>query len=65
MPDLIASMLFGSVGFVAFMYGKRQMLPKTMVLGVLLMVYPYFISNTVAVYLIGASLTGAVFLFRD
>ena len=65
MANMIASMLFGAVGFVAFLYGKRQMLPKTMVIGGLLMAYPYFITNTLAVYLIGASLTGALFLFRE
>jgi hypothetical protein len=65
MWNLIGGVLFGAVGFVAFVHGKRQMLPRVMALGALLMVYPYFVSNTAALYFIGAVLSLALFLWRD
>lgn len=62
---LICGVLFGGIGFVAFVYGKKRASFKPMVIGVLLMGYPYFISNAVALYLIGIILTAALFIFRD
>ena len=38
---LFASMLFGAVGLGAFLYGKKMVLFKPMVIGVVLMAYPY------------------------
>ncbi|MEY2540218.1 MAG: hypothetical protein QOG67_3958 [Verrucomicrobiota bacterium] len=64
MPNLIAGMIFGSIGFVAFTYGKRLDLWKPMFCGLALMVYPYFIGNTVAVFVIGILGTAALFLVR-
>ena len=63
--NLIGWTLFGAVGFVAFVYGKRQSAVKTMLLGVMLMAYPYFVSNTLAMYAVGVALTAALFIFRD
>jgi hypothetical protein len=42
---LLVSLLIGSIGFVCFAYGKRQQRFPQMVAGVLLSVYPYFVSN--------------------
>lgn len=36
---LIGSLLFGAIGFAAFMYGKKMALWKPLVLGLVLMVY--------------------------
>src|SRR5207248_8139524 len=46
--NLIGGFVFGSIGFVAFVYGKRMNLWKPMFLGIALMVYPYFVSNDAA-----------------
>lgn len=62
---LFAGLIFGSVGFVAFVYGKKQGRIKTMLLGVALMAYPYFVTNGLALWLIGAGLTAALFFLRD
>lgn len=62
---LVAWLLFGAVGFAAFAYGRKMVAWKPMVLGVLLMVYPYFIEATWALYAVGAALCLALFLFRD
>ena len=62
---LFAGLIFGAIGFVAFAYGKKQTLFKPMILGIVLMVYPYFISNAIALWVIGILLTVALYFFRD
>jgi hypothetical protein len=63
--NLIGNIVFSGVGFVAFMYGKRQGQFKRMALGGALMLYPYFVSSTLLMCLIGAALTAAVWYARD
>ncbi len=63
--NLIGGLLFGSIGFVAFIYGKRMNLWKPMLCGIALMVYPYFIADVASLYTIGAFGTGALFFLRD
>ena len=53
--------LFGAVGFAAFLYGKRLVLPRPMIIGVILMVYPYFVSQAWLLYGIGTLLTIGLF----
>ena len=64
-PNVIAGILFGSIGFGAFIYGKKQSSLRAMMIGVGLMAYPYFVSHAVLVYVIGIALTAALFIFRD
>jgi hypothetical protein len=62
---LFASIFFGAIGLGAFIYGKKMMHWKAMSLGVALMVYPYFISQTWLLFTIGCVLCAGLFLFRD
>ena len=63
---ILAAILFGMIGTVAFFYGKKQKKPRALGLGVALCVYPYFIlDNEWLMWLVGAALTAAVFLWRD
>jgi len=62
---LIAGILFGGVGFVAFAFGKKESSFKHMIIGAFLMVYPYFISNVTALFAIGIILTIALFVRTD
>jgi hypothetical protein len=62
---LFGSFLFGAIGLAVFVYGKKLALWKPMVIGIALMAYPYFISRTWMMYLIGVALCGALFVFRD
>ncbi len=62
--NLIAGLIFGSIGFVAFIYGKRMNLWKPMFCGIALMVYPYFVADTLALFAIGGIGTGALFFLR-
>ena len=61
---LLAGIVFGAVGTVAFIYGKKQSEMRIMIIGVLLLVYPYLIENAIAQWVIGALLTAALFIFR-
>ena len=63
--NLIGGLLFGSIGFVAFIYGKRMHVWKPMFLGLALMAYPYFVENDIVLFSIGVCGTAALFLFRD
>ena len=63
--NLIGGLIFGSIGFVAFIYGKRMNVWKPMFLGLALMAYPYFIENDILLFGIGVVGTAALFLFRE
>jgi len=63
--NIFAGIMFGSIGFGAFIYGKKQSNFKALGIGIALMAYPYFVPNTIAVYAIGALLTAALIAFRD
>lgn len=59
---LLASILLGSVGLGFFMYGKKQRRGPHLAVGVLLMVYPYFVSSVTVMLVIGAALVGLLYL---
>lgn len=63
--NLIGGFVFGSIGFVAFIYGKRMNLWKPMFLGLALMVYPYFISDDKIMIVIGIFGSAALFFVRE
>ncbi|HJX25847.1 MAG TPA: hypothetical protein VJ252_06800, partial [Chthoniobacterales bacterium] len=62
--NLIGNLLFSSVGFVGFIYGKRMNLWKLMFCGLAMMIYPYFIADTFAMYAIGTIGSAALFFLR-
>ena len=62
---LLGSILFGAIGLGAFIYGKRMVLYKPMVIGIVLMAYPYFVSQTWLMYTIGCALCLGLYVFRD
>ncbi|MEO7761110.1 MAG: hypothetical protein ABIS68_04260 [Casimicrobiaceae bacterium] len=63
--ELFGIIVFGVIGSVALMYGKRMAQWKTMVVGGAMVVYPYFTSQTWQLYGIGAALCAALYFFRD
>ncbi len=64
-PNLIGGGIFGIIGFSAFIYGKKQKSAKPLVIGLTLMIYPYFVPNTVLLYLVGVALSAALYFWRD
>jgi len=63
--NLIGGLVFGSIGFVAFAYGKRMNLWKLMFLGLALMVYPYFVSSDVILWGAGVVGSASLWFVRD
>ena len=61
---LMWSLLFGAFGMGYFAYGKKQRSPVPFVVGIALMVYPYFIANVYLVVLIGAVLLAVPYFVR-
>ena len=59
---LIGAVLFGVVGYVAYRYGKKMSLPATKWIGIALMLYPYAISVTWLLYVVGAGLCVGAYL---
>jgi len=57
-------LLFSTVGFGFFMYGKKQKAVIPLVCGLTLMIYPYFISNTILLVAVGATLTVLPYFVR-
>jgi len=53
---LLWGLLFGSIGLGFFIYGKKQRAVVPLFCGLALMIYPYFISNTLALVAIGIAL---------
>lgn len=63
--NLFAGLIFGSIGFVAFIYGKKRAFWRPMIIGIALMAYPYFFSGTIVIYLIGIALTATLYFWRE
>jgi hypothetical protein len=63
--NIIGGLIFGSIGMVAFMYGKKEKNGKPLCIGIALMAYPYFVPNTLLVYIIGIGLTALLYFWKD
>jgi len=53
---LILGLIFSSIGFVYFVYGKKRENIVARLGGLALMVYPYFIDNKLAILAVGVFL---------
>ena len=63
MPDpstLFVIIIFSAVGLAAFRHGKTESNMLCLLLGIALMVYPYFVEGLLLNSLIGAALSAAV-----
>ena len=62
---LLGGIIFSSIGFIAFVYGKKNVEFRTMFMGIALMAYPYFLRGTIVLYLVGIGLTAALYFYRE
>ncbi len=62
--SLLWGFLFGSVGLGFFMYGKKQQAVVPLVCGVVLMVFPYVVSNLLLLVAIGVALMAIPYFVR-
>ena len=59
---LLVSLLVSSIGFVMFMYGKKQHRPVQLGSGLLLLIFPFFVHDALWLGLIGAVICAAVWV---
>ncbi len=59
---LFLSLIPGGVGFVLFVYGKKQERWPQLAAGIAFMVYPYFTDTVTALIVVGAVLGAALWL---
>lgn len=61
---ILWGLLFGGIGFVFFAYGKKQRAVVPLTSGIALMVFPYFITNSVLLVIIGVVLMAVPYFIR-
>ena len=61
---LFVSLIPGGIGFVLFVYGKKQKAVVPLVCGLALMIFPYFISNTLLLVAVGVALIAIPYFVR-
>ena len=62
---LLWGLLFSSIGLGFFLYGKKQRAVVPLVCGLVLMIYPYFIPNVIALVAIGVVLISVPYFFKS
>jgi hypothetical protein len=62
--SLLWGMLFGSIGLGFLIYGRKQRAVVPLVCGLALMIFPYFISNTILLVVIGVALMAIPYFLR-
>jgi hypothetical protein len=62
---LFGAFLFGVIGFAAYRYGKKTSKPSTRWIGLTLMLYPYAVSETWLLYVVGGGLCAGLYWWRE
>ena len=62
--SLLWGLLFGSIGLGFLIYGRKQRAVVPLICGLGLMVFPYFVSNTILLVAIGAVLIAIPYFVR-
>jgi len=58
---ILAGLIFGIVGMLFFKEGKKRTSTELYFLGLALMVFPYFVSHDILIWVVGIALTAAGF----
>jgi hypothetical protein len=61
---LLWGLLFGSIGLGYFIYGKKQRAVVPLICGLVLMAFPYFVTNLVLLVGIGVVLCAIPYFLR-
>jgi len=62
--SLLWGLLFGSIGLGFLIYGRKQRAVVPLICGLGLMVFPYFVSNTILLVAVGAVLIAIPYFVR-
>jgi len=63
--NIMGYIIFGIIGWCAFNYGRKEKNYKVLVIGLVLMLYPYGVTNTLWLYLIGIGVSSLLYFWRD
>ena len=61
--SLFANLIVSAVGFFLLTYGRKTSDPRKVVLGLVMLVYPYFVSSAAVMIGIAVALVGGFWLF--
>ena len=62
--SLLWGLLFGSIGLGFFVYGRKQRTVVPLVCGLTLMIFPYFVTNTMLLVTLGIALIAIPYFVR-
>jgi len=62
---LLGAIVFGIIGIAAYRYGKKTSGSYPKWIGIGLMLYPYAVSQTWLLYVIGVGLCAALYFLRE
>ena len=62
--SLLWGLLFGSIGLGFLVYGRKQKRVMPLLCGLALIVYPYFVSNTILLVILGVALIAIPYFVR-
>jgi hypothetical protein len=62
---MLWGVVFSSIGFGFFLYGKKQNNYIVLLCGVVLMIYPYFVTNSYILVLIGVIIMAVPYFWKD
>ena len=65
MGNIFSSLVIGGIGYVCFRYGKATSKFYPLVAGILMFVYPYFVSSILLMWLIEAGLLAGLYFTRE
>ncbi len=65
LANLIGGVIYSGIGCAALIYGKKNSNWKPMVIGGLLLLFPFFVQDAIMIYIIGTVLTISLFIFRE
>jgi len=61
---IVGAILFGIIGIAAYRYGKKASIRQAKWIGITLMLYPYAVSETWLLYLVGVALCAGLYVYR-
>ena len=64
MGTIVSGSVLGLIGFIMFLYGKRESQPLTAIVGLVLSVLPMVMHEMLPLWLVSVGLVGVVILHR-
>lgn len=63
--NIMAGIIFGIIGMAALKYGHQEKNYRPVVIGLFLIIFPYFVSNTILMYVLGVGVSSLLYFWRD